>query len=218
MSFLSRLADLVLLNILTCICCLPVFTAGAAFTALHYMALKMVREEEGYIIKGYFKSFKQNFKQATIIWIMMLAVAAVLVGDYFIIQYTEIQMPLFINIVLVVVGIVFLLTSVNVFPVLARFDNTVLNTIRNAALISIISLPKVIMMVIGYMLPIIVLMYVQALLPIVLMFGFSLPVYLAATLYSDVLKKFEPQEEERDGDNWVVHDTVDFCESKGEEE
>ena len=58
MRFLSKMADLMILNILTMICCLPLFTAGAAFTALHYVCLKMVRNEEGYIAKSYFKAFK----------------------------------------------------------------------------------------------------------------------------------------------------------------
>ena len=65
-SFLNKVADLILLNILTMICCLPIITIGASMTALHYVVLKMVRDEESYIVRSYFKSFRQNFKQATI--------------------------------------------------------------------------------------------------------------------------------------------------------
>ena len=64
-SFLNKVADLILLNILTMICCLPIITIGASMTALHYVVLKMVRDEESYIVRSYFKSFRQNFKQAT---------------------------------------------------------------------------------------------------------------------------------------------------------
>ena len=69
-SFLNKVADLILLNILTMICCLPIITIGASMTALHYVVLKMVRDEESYIVRSYFKSFRQNFKQATIIWLI----------------------------------------------------------------------------------------------------------------------------------------------------
>ena len=72
MVFLSKVANLMILNVLTIICCIPIFTAGAAITALYYVTIKMARGDDPYIIKGYFKSFKENFKQATIIWLIML--------------------------------------------------------------------------------------------------------------------------------------------------
>ena len=61
MRTLTKVADLMILNVLAMICSIPVFTAGAALTALHYMSLKIVRGEEGYIIRGFFKSFKEKF-------------------------------------------------------------------------------------------------------------------------------------------------------------
>ena len=61
MNFLGKLADLIILNILAFICCIPIVTAGASMTALYYVCLKMVRNNEGYIMKSFFKSFKQNF-------------------------------------------------------------------------------------------------------------------------------------------------------------
>ena len=62
MQALGKMADLMWLNILTLIFCIPVVTVGASLTAMHYMALKIVRNEECYITKGFFKSFKENFK------------------------------------------------------------------------------------------------------------------------------------------------------------
>lgn len=63
MQVLNKVADLMWLNVLTLICCIPIFTAGASLTAMNYMALKIVRGEECYITRGFFKSFKMNFKQ-----------------------------------------------------------------------------------------------------------------------------------------------------------
>ena len=65
--FMGRVADLLLLNFLCILCCIPVVTAGASITALYYVTLKMARDEESYIARSFFRSFKQNFKQATII-------------------------------------------------------------------------------------------------------------------------------------------------------
>ena len=72
MEALSTISDLMILNLVTLVCCLPVITIGAALTGMHYVLLKMVRREEGYIVRSYFKSFKENFLQATIIWILFL--------------------------------------------------------------------------------------------------------------------------------------------------
>ncbi len=63
--FMGRVADLLLLNFLCILCCIPVVTAGASITALYYVTLKMARDEESYIARSFFHSFKQNFKQAT---------------------------------------------------------------------------------------------------------------------------------------------------------
>ena len=79
MTFLSKMADLMILNLLTLICCIPIITAGDAMTALYYMTVKMVKNEECYLVKGYFKSFKENFKQATIIWLIALLVGIIMI-------------------------------------------------------------------------------------------------------------------------------------------
>ena len=60
------------LNLLWLVCCIPVFTAGAATTAVYYVTLKLVRDEDDSTIKSFFRSFIQNFKQATAIWLSIL--------------------------------------------------------------------------------------------------------------------------------------------------
>ena len=60
MEGLSKITDLVILNLVVLVCCLPVITAGAALTGMHYVLLKMVRNEEGYIVRSYFKSFRSE--------------------------------------------------------------------------------------------------------------------------------------------------------------
>lgn len=81
MNALGVLANLMILNFLTLFLCLPILTAGASLTAMHYVLLKIVKDEEPEIISEFFHSFKMNFKQATIIWLIMLVVYAVLFVD-----------------------------------------------------------------------------------------------------------------------------------------
>ena len=131
-TFLSRLVDLFWLNLLYILCCIPVITAGAATTALYYVTLKMAKDEEGYITKSYFKSFKQNFVQATVIWLVILVIGVVMFMDLRIANggnMAEILKTTTVsNVVIVAVGVMLIIlcmTLTYVFPLLAQFDNTV---------------------------------------------------------------------------------------------
>lgn len=132
MNVLNKMADLMWLNILTLICCIPVITAGAALTSMHYVALKIVRNEESYITRSFFKSFKTNFRQATLIWLLLMLVAAILGGDYYIITKSGMQFSQVLVVLIMAAGVLVICTSLYVFPVLAKFDNTIMGTIRNA--------------------------------------------------------------------------------------
>ena len=82
-SFMGRVADLMILNLLCIVCCIPVVTAGPAIAAMYYITLKMARNEESYVVKGFFHSFKQNLKQGIVIQIIMLLLGIVLAFDLY---------------------------------------------------------------------------------------------------------------------------------------
>ncbi len=203
MVFLSRLADLIMLNILAFICCLPVVTAGASLTALHYMTIKMNKDEEGYIFRGFFKSFKENFKQATIIWMMLLVVFAIFYGDYYIITYGGLKISNVVRVLILAVVFFVLFTAIYVFPVLARFDNTVFRTIKNAFIMSILNFPRTIIMIVIYLLPIAGLYLAVELIPVVFLLGLSGPAFLASHFFVKIFKKYEPAEADLDKDDFT---------------
>lgn len=213
MNVLNKVADLMWLNILTLLCCIPIFTAGASFTALHYMCLKVLRNEESYISRGFFKSFKENFKQATIIWIIILVVAGILVGDYFIISKSGLEFNQVIQIIIMLVGILLLFTTIYVFPILAKFSNTTVRTIKNALVASLIQLPKTILMIVFYAIPIVLFVVSLRLFPFVFLFGLSVPAMLSAMVYNKFFKKLEVQIEEA---NAVDGETEEIAEEDDE--
>ena len=216
MNVLNKMADLMWLNILTLICCIPVITAGAALTSMHYVALKIVRNEESYITRSFFKSFKTNFRQATLIWLLLMLVAAILGGDYYIITKSGMQFSQVLVVLIMAAGVI--CTSLYVFPVLAKFDNTIMGTIRNAFIMSILQLPKTVVMFVMAFFPLIIYLVSLRLIPIIFLFGFSLPAYASAMLYNKFFQKLEdqllseqepapeisPEEDER-----VFHDELD---------
>ena len=196
MRVLNRVADLMILNFLMIICCIPIITAGAAFTAMHYVLLKIVRGEEGYLIRGFFKSFKINFKQATLIWLLMLLIVIVYVGDCLIFNYSGMDFPKALKIAVVVVATLLLMMAVYVFPLLARFENSIKNTFKNALILAFANLPKTITMLVCYAIPLVIGYFSDYALIFIFMFGISAPAYAAVYLYSSIFKKLEPESEE----------------------
>ena len=83
---LSRVFDLILLNLLWLACSLPVITIGASTTALYSVTLKMAANEEGYILRGFLEAFRRNWKQSTVIWLILLVIGAALGADFMIVR------------------------------------------------------------------------------------------------------------------------------------
>ena len=194
MQWLGKMADLMILNLIALVCCVPIITIGASITALYYMALKIVRNEEVYIVKGFFKSFKQNFRQATVIWLIQIVVMAILAMDYFILYQNPEQAP---NLVVQVLFLATILLSLAIFmfiyPVLSKFDNSIPRTFKNTFIMSIMQFPKILLMVVLWALPVAIGIAVFQLFPLVVLFGMSLPAYGSAFLYNKFFKRMEDQ-------------------------
>ena len=91
MQFITKLACTAYLNLLWFICCIPIVTAGASTTALYYVTLKMVKDEESGLTRAFFHSFKENFRQGTIIWLILLAAGIVLGIDGYVLYHLRFQ-------------------------------------------------------------------------------------------------------------------------------
>lgn len=152
--FMEKLFDLIVLNILTLLLCVPIVTAGPAITALYYVAMKIVRDEEGYVFKDFFKSFKQNFNQGFVIELILVACVAFLTFDINVTyQWMNNDGGLLVRLLffaLVGLALVVVVTAVYVFPVLAKFDNTVKKVIINSAMMATRHLSFTILMIVIY--------------------------------------------------------------------
>ncbi len=191
MRTLGRVADLLILNLLVIVCCIPVITAGAAFSAMHYVLLKLVRGEEGYIVKQFFRAFKENFKQATLLWLIVLAFILIFILDFFILRYSGISFPRVLVYSLFFLVFVLFMLAVWIFALQSHFVNSVRGTLRNAVFMMIAHLPRSVSMLCLTLLPVLLLYLVQQILPFAVMLGISLPAYGCAFLYDPVFRKYE---------------------------
>lgn len=190
MSGLGKLADLVILNLLTLLFCIPIVTIGASLTACHYVALK-IRRGEGYVLRNFWKSFKENLRQSTVIWLVMaINVLMSLYATLFV--RVEGTMGAVSQGVLFVALIFWAFLGCWIFPLQSKFANTIGTTFKNSFLLSFKYLFRTILMVIINLLPVAALLLLSfQWYSILFMFGFSLPAYLCAMLYD---KKFEELE------------------------
>lgn len=202
MRFLNKMTDLLILNIITMLMCIPVITAGAALTAMHYVLLKMVRGEEGYIIKSFFRSFKREFRQATVLWILYVALAALMVSNLVLILEGGGSYPIWLPSSILVVAFLEIMFMIYTFAMLSRFDNTIYHTIVNAVTLTFAELPRSVEMAVITLVPLIAFFRVTVLLPFLLLFGLSVPGYACAMIYDPIFKKIEKQiwEEENSED------------------
>lgn len=147
MRFLTKIADLMVLNILFCVTSIPLITIGASWTALYSVTLKMVRDEEGSVSRSYFQSFRQNFKQATLLWLGVLVVLALLVLDIRVLNgMSEGTAPGLLRVGVEILALLGIMVLQYLFPSLARFEASLADTLKNACIMALAHLPKTALM------------------------------------------------------------------------
>ena len=203
--FIGKLGDLIILNVLWIVCSIPIFTIGASTTAVYYVTLKMVRDEEDSTIKSFFRSFKSNFKQATAIWLILLAAGAVLAFDFWFFINGMMGIGGNIKIALVAVFggflLIYLFILTYVFPLQARFYNPVKRTLFNAFFMSIRHLFHTIgilaldvLIVYGSYLS---LFYLPQISLLLILFGLPLVAFVNSYFFTAIFKRYMPKEEEK---------------------
>ena len=199
--FMGRVADLIILNLLCILCCLPIITAGASITAMFYVTLKMARNEESYIVKSFFKSFKENFKQAAIINIIMLLAGVMLYIDMTISRSMEGTLGSVLTVIFMIILLLYAMLFIYIYPVLSKFYNTVKNTFINAFLMSIRHLPYTILMIVVSLVPLAVFFIPSAqlqstILMVLFLLGFSTVAYSNSHFLVKIFDNYIPKEDE----------------------
>lgn len=141
MEIFGRITDLILLNILFIITCLPIFTIGASLAALYTMTFRLMREEYSGIIKSYFKAFKDNFRQGTLIWLLLVLI----IGPglyYFYVLFSLDSLLRYLGFLFVLLGLLCAMTASYAFPWISQFENTTPQALKNALILSLSRLPR----------------------------------------------------------------------------
>ncbi len=192
MRFITKLAYSAYLNILWFICCLPVFTVGASTTALFYVSLKVAKDKESHLTRAFFHSFKENFRQSTIIWLILLAAGLLLGVDGYVFYHMRFDSVLWAlgTAVFIVILAAYAIILMYIFPLLARFDNTVKAMFKNALMIGMRFLFCTVLMALIYF--IMAVIVIRVFTPAII-FGEGLCALLCSYLLSNILLLCEEQ-------------------------
>lgn len=196
LRFVTKIAYSFYLNILWFVCCLPIFTVGASTTALFYVTLKVAKNEEGGLTKSFFHAFKKNFRQSTVIWLILLGVGVLLAVDGYVFYHMRFDSVLWALgcAVFFVALAAYAIILMYIFPLLARFDNTVRAMFKNALMIGMRFLLCTVLMACIYfgMALVVVRFFTPA-----IVFGEGLCALLCSYLLSNVLHLCEEKTAEK---------------------
>ena len=201
---LNLAGDLVILNLLLLISCIPIVTIGAAMSAGYAGLFRTLQKKEtGLLLKRYVADLRAAFRQATAGWLLQLVAFFLLAGDiWFAVVYSEPNNVFFLVFALVV-GAGLLLASLWFYPLTARFQNPFTTQLKNAFLMAFAQLPRTILALLIWALalgiPVLLFDIFMYLGWLWLLCGLSLPMYLTVKLFRKTLQ-LDPSQEEQEQD------------------
>ena len=199
----ERLTNLVVLNLLYLVFCIPIVTIGPATAALHYVTLKYAANEEDRVWAPFIHSFRQNLKQGILVGLIATAVGVFLAFDLYWIYQMVNAGQAFDKVVLVLASlacIVYLMMTAYIYPLLAHYDNSLKQMFRTAIILAIRHLPATLCMAVISAAPIILLMYTPTTFMVSLTFyffiGFAAIAFLHDKLIHRIFLQYTPKEPE----------------------
>lgn len=198
MQRFAMLTNLVCLNVLWLICCLPVFTIGTATSALYRTVFLYHSKEDDTVLRPFFRALKENFRQATLLWVLLLAASALLTFD---ILYLAAQGIATATLFLLMVLIVFVMgIAVHLFPLIARFQMDTKALLRTAFSLMVLHLPSTVLVIALTVLPFVFLFVLPSLfLRVGVLWAgvwFSAIAYFYGKYLLHIWKKHTPAEQE----------------------
>ena len=141
-DLLSRFSSLIILNLLFLCSCIPIFTLGAALSAMYDVVFRMDTDREGRLISTYFRSFLENFKKSTPVWLLFLLISAASCANAVIFSGLGgiAGNALFVFSVIILINCI--LIAGYTFPLISQFENTIPNHLKNSLLLSVANLPR----------------------------------------------------------------------------
>jgi uncharacterized membrane protein YesL len=192
--------DLVILNVLWLLCCIPIFTIGPSTCAFFYVALRRIHGEEPPIAGDFFYSFRQNFKQGILLGLPLTLVGTFLALDIYLCRQMGTGIYTFLMVFFSVLFLCWVFVSLYAYPLLAKFEKTNREILVLAFSLSIKHIGKTLLMI----LVIVIALWAIHLLPGLVFVAPGLAMGNQAVLFHSIMKKYLPEDPDNSalGDVW----------------
>ena len=205
-QILSRLGDLIALNLLFVVTCLPLVTIGSAFSAMYSVLFRLLDEEETPVLRTYWKAFKQNFKPSLPLWLPMAAIALLLVVNNVLLQNMSGSLVGVFSVVVMIAQVLYLCVFSYLFPMLALFENTAKDYFKKSLFFSVSHFPSTLAICAIQILHVILLTVVpNAVIPVItlmLAVGFSSQASASTFFLHRVFRPYLPEKKAEPEDEW----------------
>ena len=194
-QFLNTFTEFVLLNAVFLITCIPLITIGASITALYTVTLREARGEEGYLVRSYWKAFLENFRKSTLLFLVYFASGCVLLFN--LVFWLQMQTPAG-NLLLTgicLLSLLWLVSLLYVFPLQARFENSLSQTLRNALLLALSNRLCTVVILLLFLAAAALFCLTSVFRLFLLVMGFAFLAYCNSFFFLKVLRKYEPEQQ-----------------------
>jgi uncharacterized membrane protein YesL len=188
--FLTAVCNLIFVNFCFVITCIPIITIGASLTAMNRITIKILLGENPPVFSEYFRSFKNNFKQSTVIWLILAAITGFFVWEIYLIntalppEYTWTQYPIYFLLLAVFSCMAY------AFPIIAWFDENNRQVIKYSLLLSLANIPSTIFFaIITLALGLVTYVYPVLVLSLMCFMGFALVAFMESIFLNRIFEK-----------------------------
>ncbi len=193
-DFLNTTADFIVLNIIFLISCIPVVTIGPAVAALYQVLLRESRGEHGYLVKKYIQHFKEMFWQGSFTFVTFAATLLITSFAFIFWKALDGVTAIIITVLTLLLCIAIICGLMYVFPLMARFKNSFLHTIKNAYLLSLTNLKYTSLLLLLHIFVFGLIYLFPAVRVFMIIVGFSFFAYCMSFIFTRVFKGYEPIE------------------------
>lgn len=194
---MNQIVSLLWLNILAAICCLPIITIGASHTAMHYVVLKISKGEDPKVAVTFFKAFRDNFKKATQVWLVYLALLGALAFGCFAIYINAWTVSTLFWVFYAIIALLLILLITWTFILQSRYENDNVLTIKNAVIVSLMNPFCSFVIIASLAMPCLLFVFAPKILPITLGFWLTVPAFVQSMLYNRIFVRLEEMEQAR---------------------
>lgn len=195
-AFLSDITNLIILNLLWIISCIPAVTIVPATAAMYYTTMKMVKKEDPYIVRSFFRAFRQNLRQGIVLSVIFALAVGLLYVDMQVLQSFPSGFHMVLLIAFYALCVLTAMAAAYVCPLLSRFNNTIISTLKNSLIIGLSHPLKTIAILTIDAIPLLLFLYWPNYFMSTLLFwvllGFSAIALVTSTILNKIFVKYEP--------------------------